>query len=419
MIDIDKWQEIFHTLRHNKLRTVLTAFGISWGIFMLVIMLGAGTGLENAVYSNMGDFAQNSMFIWAQSTTMPYKGFTRNRSYYFKYDDMYALLEKIPEIDIVAPTVNGGGYRSSTLVIHGLQKGSFEIYGKTPSENKIDPVDVTKGRFLNEFDLSNRRKVAIVGNRVFEELFKKGEDPVNQYVKLNGIYFQVIGVYESKHSGRWGERQNSQIFIPFTTAQQVYNYPNKVDHFSIVVKEQYETKPALDKAMTILAQRHNIHPEDKGAFGYDDVGEEFKKMSGLFLGIRGLIWIVGIGTLLAGIIGVSNIMLIIIRERTSEFGIKRAIGATPIKVISSVLSESTFLTVIAGSFGLMLGVLIIELVNKALEGGSGDTFKNPEVDFKLAVSALVIIIISGLIAGLIPSRKAVSIKPIDAIRTEN
>lgn len=419
MIDIDKWQEIFHTLKHNKLRTFLTAFGIFWGIFMLVIMLGAGNGLENAVYSNMGDFAQNSMFIWAQSTTMPYKGFTRNRSYYFKHDDMYALLEKIPEIDIVAPTVNGGGFRKATLVIHGLQKGSFEIYGKTPSENKIDPVDITKGRFLNEFDLSNRRKVAIVGNRVFEELFKKEEDPINQYIKLNGIYFQVIGVYESKHNGRWGEQQNSQILIPFTTAQQVYNYPNKVDHFSIVVKDQYETKPVVDKVMAILAQRHDIHPEDKGAFGYNDVGEEFKKMKGLFLGIRGLIWIVGIGTLLAGIIGVSNIMLIIIRERTSEFGIKRAIGATPVKVISSVLSESIFLTVIAGSSGLMFGVFIIELVNKALEGGSGDTFKNPEVDFKLAVSALVIIIISGLVAGLIPSRKAVSIKPIEAIRTEN
>ncbi len=419
MIDIDKWQEIFHTLKHNKVRTTLTAFGIFWGIFMLVIMLGAGDGLEKGVYSNMGDFAKNSMFIWAQRTTMPYKGFPRKRSYYFKYDDMQALLDNIPEIGVVAPTVNGGGFRSANLVVHGLQKGSFEVYGKTPSENKIDPVNISMGRFLNEFDLKDKRKVVLIGNRVYEELFKKDEDPINQYVRLNGIYFQVIGVYESKHTGRWGERQNSEIYIPFSTAQQVYNYPNKVDHFSIVVKPQYDTKVVESKVMAILAKKHNLHPEDKGAFGYNNVGEDFKKMNGLFLGIRGLIWIVGIGTLLAGIIGVSNIMLIIIRERTNEFGIKRAIGATPIKVISSVLSESIFLTVIAGSSGLMFGVFIIELVNKALENGDGEMFQNPEVDFRLALMSLVIIIMSGLLAGLIPSKRAVSIKPIEAIRTEN
>jgi putative ABC transport system permease protein len=419
MIDIDKWQEILHTLKQNKLRTALTAFGIFWGIFMLVIMLGAGSGLENAVYSNLGDFARNSMFIWAQRTTMPYKGFPRNRAYHFEYSDLYALSENIPEIDIIAPTVNGGGFRKTTLVVHGLQKGNFEVYGKIPDENYIDPVEITKGRFINEFDVRNKRKSVLIGNRVYEELFKKEEDPINKYIRINGIYFQVIGVYESKHSGRWGERQNSQIWIPFTTAQQVYNYPNKVDHFSIVVKPQYEVKIVEEKVMTILANRHDLHPDDKGAFGYNNVGENFKKMNGLFLGIRGLIWIVGIGTLLAGVIGVSNIMLIIIRERTNEFGIKRAIGATPLKVISSVLSESTFLTAIAGTTGLMFGVLIIEIVNKLLENGDGEMFKNPEVDFKLAVTALIVILISGLLAGLIPSKRAVSIKPIEAIRTEN
>lgn len=419
MIDIDKWQEIFHTLKQNKLRTVLTAFGVFWGIFMLVIMLGAGTGLENAVYSNLGDFARNSMFIWTQRTTMPYKGFSRNRSYYFEYSDMRALSENIDEIEVIAPTVNGGGYRNATLVVHGLQKGSFEVYGKTPDENYIDPIEIVNGRYLNEFDLQNNRKVVLIGKRVYEELFKKGEDPINQYIRINGIYFQVIGTYQSKHSGRWGERQNSEILIPFSTAQQVYNYPNKVDHFSIIVKPQYEVKSVESKVMAILAKRHDVHPDDKGAFGYNNVGEDFKKMNGLFLGIRGLIWMVGIGTLLAGIIGVSNIMLIIIRERTSEFGIKRAIGATPTKVISSVLSESLFMTLIAGNSGLMFGVLIIELVNKALQNSDGEMFKNPEVDFKLALTALIIIIFSGLCAGLIPSKRAVSIKPIEAIRTEN
>lgn len=419
MIDIDKWQEIFHTLKHNKLRTALTAFGVFWGIFMLVIMLGAGSGLENAVYSNLGDFARNSMFIWAQQTTMPYKGFPRNRSYHFNYDDLYAIKDGIPEIDIIAPTVNGGGYQQATLVVNGIRKGNFQVFGKTPEENLIDPVDLLYGRFLNDFDLENKRKAVLLGKRVYEELFAKGEDPTNKYIRINSIYFQVIGIYESKHSGGWGEQQNNQIFIPFSTAQQVYNYANQVDHFSIVVRSDYPVKDIEPRVMAILAKNHTIHPDDKGAFGYQNVGEQFKKMNGLFLGIRGLIWIVGVGTLLAGIIGVSNIMLIIIRERTSEFGIKRAIGATPMKIITTVLSESIFLTVVAGLTGLMFGVFIIEMVALALASGNGEMFKNPEVDFKLAVTALVIIIISGLIAGLIPSRRAVSIKPIEAIRTEN
>jgi putative ABC transport system permease protein len=417
MIDFDKWQEIFHTLKQNKLRTALTAFGIFWGIFMLVIMLGAGTGLENAVYSNLGDFSRNSMFIWSQKTTMPYKGLPRNRWYHFEYSDLNALKENIPQIEVVAPTVRGGGHRATNFAVRGLKKGSYEVNGITPEENYIDPVEIISGRYINDFDLLNKRKTCLIGNRVYEELFNKGEDPTGEYIRVNGSYFQVIGYYKSKHTGRWGENQNSQIFIPYSTALQIYNYANKVDHFSIVVKPQYEVKEIEDKVMAVLSARHDVHPEDKGAFGYNNVGEEFKKMNGLFLGIRGLIWIVGIGTLLSGIIGVSNIMLIIIRERTSEFGIKRAIGATPLVVISSVLSEAIFLTFLAGNAGLMFGVFVIELVNKAIPANS-ETFQNPEVDFRLAVLALVIIIISGLLAGIIPAKKVVSIKPIAAIRTD-
>jgi putative ABC transport system permease protein len=332
---------------------------------------------------------------------------------------MEALKQNIPEIEVVAPTVNGGGFRQSTQIMYGLQKGSYEVFGKTPTENYIDPVDIVHGRFLNEYDLEGKRKVVLLGYRVYEELFKNKENPVDKYVRLNGIYFQVIGTYKSQHTGGWGEQQNAQVFIPFSTAQQIYNYPNKVDHFSIVVKPQYEVSQAEPKVMATLAKLHDLHPDDKGAFGYNNVGEEFKKINGLFLGIKGLIWIVGIGTLLAGIIGVSNIMLIIIRERTSEFGIKRAIGATPRKIISSVLSESIFLTMVAGNAGLMFGVFIVEIVNKLLSNTPSEAFKNPEVDFRVAMTALIIIIISGLFAGLIPSRRAVSIKPIEAIRTEN
>ena len=421
IIDYDKWQEIFHTLKNNKVRTGLTAFGVVWGIFMLMVMLGAGKGLENAVYSGMGDFATNSMFIWTQATTIPYKGFPRNRWYRFELDDMYALKRSVPEIGIITPTAHGGGWQTTSVMIYGDQKASFRVEGIMPDENKVDPVDIYRGRYINDLDELNRRKVALLGYRVYEELFKKDEEPVDKYVKINGIYFQVIGVYKSKHTGGWGEEQNSIVFIPYGTVQQIYNYPNIVDHFSIVGKPNADIDKIQEKVMTILAQRHSVHPDDKGAFGYNNVGQEFRKINGLFMGIRGLIWLVGIGTLLAGVIGVSNIMLIIINERTKEFGIKRAMGATPLKIISTVISESVFLTSLAGLVGMSFGIYVVELVNKAVgSSNSNDVmFRNPEVDFRVAISALIVLIVFGIFAGIIPAKRAVSIKPIEAIRTEN
>jgi len=422
IIDYDKWQEIFHTLKKNRLRTFLTAFGVLWGIFMLMVMLGAGKGLENGVYSGMGDFATNSMFIWAQSTTIPYKGFPRSRWYHFELEDMEAIKKSIPGIHIITPTAHGGGWQQTSILVNGDQTANFRVEGIMPEENKVDPVNMFKGRYLNDFDELHKRKVALLGHRVYEELFKKDEDPVNKYIKINGMYFQVVGVYKSKHTGRWGEEQNSIVFIPYGTTQHIYNYPNIVDHFSIVGKPFADIDKIQTQVMSILAERHDVHPDDKGAFGYNNVGQEFKQIKGLFIGIRAIIWLVGIGTLLAGIIGVSNIMLIIINERTKEFGIKRAMGATPVKIISSVISESIFLTSVAGLTGMALGIYVVELVNKAV--GSNNTaqevmFLNPEVDFKVALSAVFILIISGMLAGIIPAKRAVSIKPIEAIRKEN
>ena len=421
MIDYDKWQEIFHTLKKNKLRTGLTAFGVSWGIFMLMIMLGAGTGLENAVYSGMGDFATNSMFIWTQTTTIPYKGFPRGRSYDFELNDLYALKNSLPEIDIITPTVHGGGWQTTSNIIYEKQKGAFRVEGVMPDENEIDPVNMVAGRYINEIDELDKRKVALLGYRVYEEMFKKDEDAVDKYIKINGMYFQVIGVYRSKHTGGWGEQQNSIIFIPFSTTEQIYNYPGTLDHFSIVGKPYANINEIEKKVKIILAKRHTIHPDDKAAFGCNNVGEEFKKIRGLFMGIRGLIWLVGIGTLLAGVIGVSNIMLIIINERTQEFGIKRAMGATPVKIIASVISESVFLTSIAGMVGMSFGIYIVELVNKATGSAPSDEvmFKDPQIDFNIALAALIILIIFGIFAGIMPAKRAVSIKPIEAIRTEN
>jgi len=420
MFDLDKWQEIFYTLKNNKLRTILTGFGVFWGIFMLMIMMGAGKGLENGVYANMGDFATNSMFIWTKQTSKPYKGFPRGRRFYFKYEDMQAMYDNIQGIDIIAPRMQGGGYQNATTVTRGLQEGAYEVSGVVPNENKIDPITLVNGRYLNEMDIENTRKVAIIGKKVYEDLFGKEEDPVNQYIKIGELYFQVIGTFESKHSGRWGENQNSTVLIPFSTCQVVYNYNNIVGFFSITAKPDYDIIQVEKKVKAFLAKRHSVHPEDQGAFGSNNVGEEFKKMNGLFLGINILVWVVGIGTLLAGIIGISNIMLIIIKERTQEIGIKRAIGAAPANIISTVITESVFLTGVAGFIGMFFGILIVELVSMAIGSNPADSngFLNPQVNFTAAVSSLAILILSGVFAGIIPSRRAISIKPIEAIRSE-
>lgn len=420
MFDLDKWQEIFYTLKQNKLRTILTGFGVFWGIFMLMIMMGAGKGLENGVYANMGDFATNSMFIWTQPTSKPYKGFPRNRRFYFKYEDKQAMYDNITGIDIIAPRIQGGGHNNATTVSRGLQEGSYEVSGIVPDENKIDPVTLKKGRFLNQLDLDNTRKVAVIGKTVFDDLFGKDEEPINKYIRIGEIYFQVIGTFESKHSGRWGENQNTGVLIPFSTCQVVYNYNDIVGYFSITALPQYDIIEVEKDVKTFLAKRHDIHPEDRGAFGSNNVGEEFKKMNGLFLGINVLVWFVGIGTLIAGIIGISNIMLIIIKERTQEIGIKRAIGASPANIISTVITESVFLTGMAGFIGMFIGVLVVELVSKAIGSAPSDhsAFLNPQVDFKVALFSLFILILSGVFAGIIPSRRAVSIKPIEAIRSE-
>lgn len=420
MFDIDKWQEIFHTLRKNKLRTILTGFGVFWGIFMLMIMLGAGKGLENGIYANMGDFATNSMFIWTQPTSMPYKGFQRNRRYFFKYEDMAVLRDRVKGIDLIVPYIQAGGYGQSLITSRKDRKGTYSVSGLTPDANKIDPVDIQQGRFVNQLDLDEKRKVAVIGRRVFDELFGKDEKAINQYIRIGSIYYQVIGVFNSKHTGQWGDNQNQEIFIPFTTCQLVYNYNNIVGNFSITGHSHIDMNELEKEVKTVLAELHSIHPDDTGAFGCANVGMQFKKMNGLFIGINGLVWMVGIGTLLAGIIGISNIMLIIIKERTQEIGVKRAIGASPINIIGTVITESVFLTGLSGLLGMFVGISIIELIAAAIGNTpSSDTvFLNPNINFNIALLSLSILVLSGVFAGIIPARRAIAIKPIDALRSE-
>lgn len=422
MFDRDSWQEIFHTLKKNKLRTFMTAFGVFWGIFMLIIMLGSGAGLENGVSSGMGKFATNSFFVWTQRTTIPYKGFPRGRRYNFRNDDIQALRDNISEIEYLAPKMRGWSAGDGTNnTVRNDKTGAFTINGEYPDWNKIDPMDITEGRFINNIDIENRRKVAVIGTRVREILFEPDEDPIGEYIQIQGIYFQVVGVFVPLNTSiSFGGEKEQSIMIPFTTLQKTYNYGDIVGWFSITSKDHVPASEVEEKVLKFLAQRHTIHPEDEEAFGHFNLEENFRQMQGLFTGISGLIWIVGIGTLLAGVIGISNIMLVIVKERTKEIGIQRAIGATPMNIVSQIILESVFLTSIAGYFGLAIGVALVEGINYALIefGVDNEMFQRPEVDFNIAITALVILIFSGAFAGLIPAFRAVSIKPIDALRDE-
>jgi putative ABC transport system permease protein len=276
------------------------------------------------------------------------------------------------------------------------------------------------GRFLNDIDIDESRKVCVIGTRVRDVLFEKNEEPLGQYIKIKGVYFQVVGVFEPKTGMNFGGEKEQTIFLPFSSLQKAYNFGDQVHYFSVTAKDHIPVSVVDEKCREIIRKRHHIHPDDKQAIGGFNLEEEFNKMHGLFNGIAALMWIVGIGTLIAGVIGVSNIMLVIVKERTKEIGIQRAIGATPAKIISQIILESVFLTAFAGYIGLVVGVGIIEGVNYLLEssGASTDMFKHPEVDFNIAISALVILVISGVFAGMIPARRAISIKPIDALRDE-
>ena len=422
MFDLDKWQEIFAALKKNKMRTFLTAFGVFWGIFMLIIMLGSGRGLQNAVFEGMKDFATNSVFLWTQPTTEPFAGFPRGRRFNFRNDDIEALRKNIPELDVIAPRLQARGGSSATdNVVIGIKTGSFTINGDYPEWNLIDPVKILSGRFLNNLDLNHKRKVAVIGDMVKDVLFDSEEDPIGKYIRINGVYFQVVGVFSPLNSniGFGGDKAQS-IYIPFTTLQQTYNYGDMVGWFAMTAKDDVPASVIDKKAKELLKRRHKINPDDSQAVTGVNLDEEFKKVSGLFLGIDVLIWIVGIGTLLAGVIGISNIMLIVVKERTKEIGIQRALGATPRKIITQIISESVFITTLAGYFGLSIAVFLLEMINKALiaSGGENQAFRNPGVDFNIAVTALVILIVAGAVAGLIPANRAVKIKPIDALRDE-
>lgn len=421
MFDLDRWSEIWNALSKNKLRSFLTAFGVFWGIFMLIIMAGAGKGLKNGVFEGMAKFAANSAFMWTQKTSEPYKGFKRGRYWSLSQEDVTYLKKKIENVKYLAPRLFGRNDIDNT--VRDERVGSFGIMGDHPDYIKIDPMTLLQGRWINDIDIQHKRKVCVIGEKVLETMFAKDENPIGQYLKVTGIYFQVIGIIKPETQANInGRRKEETIFIPFTTMQQAYNYGNDVHLLSITAPDEVNMGELLPELTNIIKRRHDIAPNDEQAVRSVNIAEEFRKITGLFLAINILTWIVGTGTLLAGVIGVSNIMLVIVRERTREIGIQRALGATPNNIMSQIVLESVFLTTIAGYLGLFLGVVLLELVSFAISNqdvSSEDMFfKNPEVNLGVALAALAILILAGVFAGMIPAKRAIQIKPIDALRDE-
>jgi putative ABC transport system permease protein len=412
----DNWQEIFATIRKNKLRTFLTMLGVFWGIFMLVIMLGSGNGLRNGILKDFAGTATNSFFVWTQQTSKPYKGMKPGRRFNFNLSDALAL-QQIKELDIVSPLNQLEGHEGTSNVVRGLKTTACQIQANFPVSTQIEQVKIQKGRFLNDYDIKEKRKVCVIGPRVVETLFKKNETVIGTYVCINGVYFKVVGISLPTGSGEGGREQAQRINVPFTTFQNAFNYGDVVGWFAIKSKDGIPAALSEKKVLSILKERHKIAPEDLKAIGHWNMEIEYNKLGGLFTGIELLVWIVGIGTLLAGVIGISNIMLIVVKERTKEIGVKRALGAVPMQIIGQILLEAIFLTSVSGYFGLVLGIGLLELIN-SLIGDSAQMFSNPTVDLTIALKALTALIVSGAFAGLIPARKAVTIKPVEALRTE-
>ena len=416
MFDRDRWNEVMMTLRRNKLRSFLTMLGVSWGIFMLVVMLGMGNGLKNAVLGGFDGFATNCSFIWTMPTTKPYEGFQRGRRFNFDNADTRTIRDQVPGILVCSPELQLGGWRGGNNVNYKSKTAAFSIYGAEPNVLQVEAVRVVAGRFLNQMDLDEERKICVIGDQVVERLFEK-EDPMGKYIRINGVYFMVVGHMKKKSSAQMGDNPDAKIYVPFTTFQKAFNSLNTVHWYNLIAKPGVEVSQVEKRVKHLMARKHKIDPTDDNAFGSFNMQEMYQQMNMLFIAISGISWIVGIFSLVAGAIGIGNIMLVSIKERTKEIGIRRSLGATPRKITGQIVQEALTLIMIAGYFGLLAGVGVLE-ATRAMVGDSSDFFKNPGVDINVALVAFAVLIVSGLLAGLLPARRALAIKAVDALRAE-
>jgi|MGYP000149547780 putative ABC transport system permease protein len=417
IFDLNTWQEIFGSIKKNKTRTIITVIGVLWGIFVYIAMAGAAKGLDNGFERAFETVAMNSMFTWAQSTSMPYAGYKTGRRLQLKIQDVTVLQNRIPEIQYIAPRNAKGVFGDAPAkVVRGLKSGDYAIYGDFPIYTKIATKKIYDGgRFINDEDIAQNRKVCVIGERTEKELFEEGENPIGAYIRLDNIYFQVVGVHKYTPGG--GFESDSDVFIPFSTFRKLYNTADNVGWLTIAAYDDADVVQVEKDVKGTLKNIHNVDPKDERAFGAFNLGEVFNKIMGFAKGMTFLSLVVGIATILAGVIGIGNILLIAVKERTKELGVRRALGATPKEVKSQIILESVFLTTIAGVLGIILGAFVLNIVNILTKDGDFP-YANPTVPIPYVLGAMGLMIVLGTLIGLIPAQRAVSIKPIDALREE-
>ncbi len=410
MFFIDRWEEIFSTIRKNKLRTFLTGFSVAWGIFMLIILLGSGQGLENGVRDQFESSAVNTLWVWGGETTMAYKGFKPGRDINFENTDYNDLHNNINGIEYMAGRTFVWG---DNTISYKNEYGNFDIRSVHPDYGVIEKVRVLEGRFVNPFDVEDYQKVTVIGTDVRDALFK-GKSPMGEYVNIKGVPFKVIGIFEDEDGRRGNQRT---LYIPITTAQRVFIGRERVQTMAITVesREVEDSKRMEDEVRTRLAQRLRFDKADTQAMFIWNGVQEFKQFMDLFAAIRMFVWVIGVMTIIAGIVGVSNIMMIAVKERTKEIGIRKSLGATPSSIVLLIMQEAIFITALAGYIGLVLGVGLLELINPHIQT---EFFRNPEVNLRVAITATLVLVLSGMLAGFIPARRAARIKPVEALRDE-
>ncbi|MFT3699557.1 MAG: ABC transporter permease [Kofleriaceae bacterium] len=416
IFDRDNWFEIWAVLRANKLRTALTAFGVAWGIFMLIVMLAFGSAMQAGTKRNMSGMATNMMFAWGQTTTIAANGMKPGRQIRFKTDDI-EVLRHLPGVEFVAPRVQLGGWQGGFVVEYGGQTGSYNVFGDLPEFSRIVAFQYQAGRFINQTDIDQNRKVAVIGQAVMDELYN-GQNPMGTYIKISGVYFEVVGVIKSARSGQQGDRDAHSIYCPFTTLRKSFHLGDYVHFFALTASPGTDGETFENQVRQALMKAHKVDPTDKLAIGAFNLFELFGKFQTVFFFLWLISWIVGGFTLLAGIVGVSNIMLIAVKERTKEFGVRKALGATPRSVIQMVLMETIALTSIAGVIGIAFGAAVLSAADGALQGVTDSPFGPPTIGLDTVVYALGFLVFFATLAGLIPALHAASIKPIEALRTE-
>lgn len=413
MFDRDKWQEIFDTIRKNKWRTLATAFGVFWGILMLVLLMGAGQGLQNGVVSNMILDATNSIWFFTDRTALPYKGLPPGRQLEFRESDLEYVKDNVEGIEyIAAENLLMGNFN----VVHGQKSAPYQVLGTGKDYFSIKIYqEYFAGRRLNLSDNMEARKVCVIGDRVADVLFEAGESPIGKEIQIKGSVFTVVGLF---HDEAWGGQFSERIYIPFSTFQRTFNPTRSVSLFAVTTKAGYSGKELEQNILAALKQRHMVHPDDNQAFWAHNQEENYRSVMGLFFGIKAFVWLVGIGTLIAGIVGVSNIMIIVVRDRTREIGIRKALGATPWSIVSMIITEAILITGVAGYLGLLAGVGLLYGLNHimAIAGAESEYFSDPSVNLTVAFSAMLLLVVAGVLAGLVPARRAARITPVEALR---